>query len=128
MLKFLADMGIARHTVHFLRDSGYDAVHLRDQGLQRLGDEMIIEKARREQRVIITHDLDFGRFVALGRTSLPSVITFRLSDMRPESVERSLIQVVRTQADVLQAGALVSITNRAVQVRRLPIERKSGAG
>ena len=35
-MKFLADMGLARSTVAFLRSRGHDAVHLRDEGLQRL--------------------------------------------------------------------------------------------
>ena len=61
-MKFLADMGLARSTVAFLRAQGHDAVHLRDQRLQRLEDEEIIEKARAEGRVILTHDLDFGRW------------------------------------------------------------------
>jgi predicted nuclease of predicted toxin-antitoxin system len=69
-MKFLADMGLARSTVAFLRAQGHDAVHLRDQGLQRLEDEEIIEKARAEGRVILTHDLDFGRIIAVRR--LPS--------------------------------------------------------
>jgi hypothetical protein len=54
-------MGLARSTVAFLRAQGHDAVHLRDQGLQRLEDDEIAEKAREESRVILTHDLDFGR-------------------------------------------------------------------
>jgi hypothetical protein len=67
-MKFLADMGLARSTVAFLRAQGHDAVHLRDQGLQRLEDEEIIEKARAEGRVILTHDLDFGRIIAVSLT------------------------------------------------------------
>lgn len=66
-MKFLADMGLARSTVAFLRAQGHDAVHLRDQGLQRLEDDKIVEKAREEGRVILTHDLDFGRIVAVSR-------------------------------------------------------------
>jgi len=79
-MKFLADMGLARSTVAFLRAQGYDAVHLRDEGLQRLDDDRIIEKARAEGRVIPTHDLDFSRIIALSQARLPSVITFRLRD------------------------------------------------
>ena len=37
-MKFLLDMGLASSTAGFLRDLGYDAVHLREQGLQRLDD------------------------------------------------------------------------------------------
>lgn len=37
-MKFLADMGISPDTVVWLRSLGYDAVHLHEQGLDRLPD------------------------------------------------------------------------------------------
>ncbi|MBM3299363.1 MAG: DUF5615 family PIN-like protein [Deltaproteobacteria bacterium] len=124
-MKFLADMGLARSTVAFLRTQGHDAVHLRDQGLQQSGDDEIVEKARAEDRVILTHDLDFGRIVALSRTSVPSVIAFRLNDMRPAQVNHYLIQVLTHFAEQLGVGALVSVNERGIRVRPLPIKRAS---
>ena len=79
-------MGLAQSTSSFLRALGHDVVHLRDQGLQSLTDEKVIDKSLAEGRIILTHDLDFSRIVALSRGSLPSVITFRLPDMRPVEV------------------------------------------
>ncbi|CAD5925990.1 DUF5615 family PIN-like protein [Planktothrix agardhii] len=35
-MKFLADMGVSPLTVKVLRQQGYDAVHLSEQGLERL--------------------------------------------------------------------------------------------
>jgi len=58
-MKFLLDMGLAQSTAVFLRDQGYDAVHYARK-VAAFADEEIIEKARLEERVIITHDLDFG--------------------------------------------------------------------
>jgi predicted nuclease of predicted toxin-antitoxin system len=51
-MKFLADMGISMTVVRNLRESGYDAIHLREEGLQRLPDLNIVEKARQENRVM----------------------------------------------------------------------------
>ncbi|HEX9926416.1 MAG TPA: DUF5615 family PIN-like protein, partial [Anaerolineae bacterium] len=59
-MKFLADMGISPHTVDFLTQAGHDALHLHQQGLDRLSDPDILTKARQEERVLLTHDLDFG--------------------------------------------------------------------
>ena len=122
-MKFLADMGIATHTVYFLRSMGHDAVHLREEGLQRIGDDRIIRKAVHEGRVILTHDLDFTHLVALGGSGLPSVITFRLQDMRPESVERSLLECIDRLEEQLEKGALVSVTDRFIRARPLPVDR-----
>jgi len=120
-MRFLADMGLARSTVAFLRAGGHDAVHLRDQGLQRLEDADIIEKARAEGRVILTHDLDFSRIIALSRVSVPSVITFRLGDMRPAQVNRYLVEVLAHFTEELGRGALVSVNEGRIRVRPLPI-------
>ena len=46
----------------------------------------IVDKARSEKRVILTHDHDFSQLIALSGAQLPSVITFRLANMRSESV------------------------------------------
>jgi predicted nuclease of predicted toxin-antitoxin system len=64
-MKFLADMGISPRTVTWLRKQGYDAVHLNEQGLERLSDEAILSKARKEERVVLTLDLDFSYLLAI---------------------------------------------------------------
>jgi predicted nuclease of predicted toxin-antitoxin system len=121
-VRFLADMGLARSTTAFLRAQGHDAVHLRDEGLQRLDDQDIIVKARQEHRVILTHDLDFGRIIALSGANIPSVITFRLADMRPPQVNAHLSEVIHRFSEALARGALVSVGERGIRVRALPIE------
>jgi predicted nuclease of predicted toxin-antitoxin system len=124
-MKFLLDMGLSRRTAEFLRDHGHDAIHLRDQGLQRLSDERIVEKAIDERRVVLTHDLDFGRIVALSQGRLPSVITFRLTDMRTAEVNRRPKDVLSRFASTLEEGALISVTDNAVRIRRLPVGKSA---
>jgi len=53
-VKFLADMGISPKTVAFLHALGHDAVHLAAQGLERLPDPGIVEKARQAAILILT--------------------------------------------------------------------------
>jgi predicted nuclease of predicted toxin-antitoxin system len=122
-VKFLLDMGLARHTAMYLRSTGHDAVHLRDQGLQRLEDYQIIAKALREGRVILTHDLDFSQIIAISQARLPSVIPFRLSDMRPDMVNRGLDMTLTRFAESLERGALISVSDQGIRVRLLPVER-----
>jgi len=63
-VKFLADMGISPKTVTFLHALGHDAVHLTEQGLERLSDPDIVVKARQEDRILLVHDLGFGELLA----------------------------------------------------------------
>ena len=120
-MRFLADMGLAQSTVAFLRAEGHDAIRLRDQGLQQSEDIEIVQKTRTEGRVILTHDLGFGRIVALGGTRVPSVITLRLSDMHPNQINQYLIAVLERFTEQLEMGALVSVTDDGIRVRSLPI-------
>jgi predicted nuclease of predicted toxin-antitoxin system len=120
-VKFLLDMGLAQSTAAYLRKKGFDAIHLRDEEMQRSEDEDIIEKARTEERIILTHDLDFGRLIALSQSQFPSAITFRLDNMRPTFVNHYLDQVLAQSSSELEAGALVSVNERAIRVRTLPI-------
>lgn len=123
-MRFLLDMGLARSTVTFLRQQGHDVAHLRDLGLQRLEDEGVIDRARSEDRVILTHDLDFGRIIALSRARKPSVVTFRLADMRPAQVNLRLTQVLDRFTAQLGAGALISVSEQGIRVRALPVGRE----
>lgn len=120
-MRFLLDMGLAQSTARFLRQCGHDALHLRDESLQYLDDAVIIQKARAEERVILTHDLDFGRIMALSGQHFPSVITFRLSNMRPESVNPQLSEVLLRFSECLDKGSLISVTDRGIRVRCLPV-------
>ncbi|MBC6477419.1 MAG: DUF5615 family PIN-like protein [Hormoscilla sp. GM7CHS1pb] len=73
-MKLLADMGISLRTVAWLRDAGYEVVHLYEEGLETLPDDEILVKARTEGRIVLTLDFDFGQLLAMSGESLPSVI------------------------------------------------------
>ena len=120
-MRFLANMGISGRTVTWLQQNGYDAVHLRNQGLQRLPDDAIVEKARREDRIILTTDLGFGRLLAHSGEASPSVIIFRLSDERADNVNVRLSAVLAQFQHDLDAGAIISVRDRLIRMRRLPI-------
>jgi predicted nuclease of predicted toxin-antitoxin system len=121
-MRFLVDVGLAPATSRYLTAAGHDSVHLYDRRMERLTDRAIIRVAESENRVILTHDLDFSRMVALGRGRFPSIITFRLQDMRPENVNRHIdIVIHQLEAEVL-TGALVSVSEESIRVRSLPVK------
>jgi predicted nuclease of predicted toxin-antitoxin system len=104
-MRFLADMGISPMTVSYLLDSGHDAVHLHARRLDRLQDSSILAMARAEERVVLTHDLGFGELVAASRAHLPSVVIFRLRNMRPENVNHHLEEVIRLHSPTIDLTA-----------------------
>ncbi len=114
-------MGISPRTVGELRQQGYDAVHLVEQGLQRLADGDILVKARTEGRVLLTVDLDFAQLSAMSREPFPSVILFRLGNASREVIEARLAEVLSQCAEALETGAIISVSDEAFRVRTLPI-------
>ena len=121
-MKFLADMGVSMTTVDLLRQAGEAVVHLRDEGLHRLPDDKILEKARREQRVVLTFDLDFGDLLAAGGNATPSVILFRMRNQTPAAVTPKLFRVLAACRAELERGAIVIVEDERYRLRRLPIQ------
>ena len=127
-MKLLCDMGIAAKTAASLRTLGHDAVHLDDRGDSRLTDREIVTLARAESRILVAHDPDFTDLIAVSRASAPSVIIFRLRNMRPERVLSRLLAVLEAHADALQAGAIVTVTEAHTRVRHLPVQSERSNG
>ena len=121
-MRFLADMGISHRTVSFLCEQGHVAVHLHELALDTLPDPEILVKARSDECVLLTHDLDFGELMAASGADTPTVITFRLSNMTPDNVNRYLDEVIHRHGDQFSDGVMISITDKRVRVRRLPIK------
>ncbi len=120
-MKFLADMGISQKVIRLLKKLSYDAIHLREQRLQRLPDNLIMAKAKDEKRIILTFDLDFGDLLAFSGDSLPSVIIFRLEKANPDYVMSKLKPVLAQCKKDLEEGAIIIIKDNNYRVRKLPI-------
>ena len=105
-----------------LRQDGWDAVHAMDIGLSRADDEAILQFAREHLRTCVTLDHDFHTHLALSSAVGPSVILVRLEGL--DSVQQAdLIRRVWTLcAAEIEGGAAVSVDQRAIRVRRLPLK------
>ena len=121
-MRFLADAGISPKTVDYLRRNGHDAIHVREIGMQRAADRVLVEKARADDRILLTFDLDFGEIFALGVIARPSVVIFRLTDERADAVNRRLNWILSEQADALASGTLILVEDARYRIRRLPIQ------
>jgi predicted nuclease of predicted toxin-antitoxin system len=120
-MRFPGDMGVSWRVIEWLRAAGHDAVHLRDEGLQRLPNGDIFQKGFAEKRIVLTFDLDFGEILAGSAGQVVSVVLFRLHDSRTVHVIERLQTVLDQSSAELMAGAIVVVEEGRHRVRKLPI-------
>lgn len=105
----------------WLVDCGHDAVHAVSIGLAVSSDTQIIETARREQRTIVTADLDYPRLLAIARSKEPSLILFRGGNWSEADVRtRMAAMLANFEAKDIESSVLV-IERERVRRRRLPL-------
>jgi predicted nuclease of predicted toxin-antitoxin system len=121
-VRFLADMGVGRSVAQRLRNAGHDALHLRDENLQRMPDPEIFAKAAAEHRTVLTFDLDFADIAAATGSKWPSIIIFRLHNARADHVYERLMAAIFVAEGALTAGAIVVVEEMRVRIRPLPIK------
>jgi predicted nuclease of predicted toxin-antitoxin system len=120
-IRLIADVHISPLTVAALKVQGYDILRSTDLLPGTAADAEILELARVEGRVVLTQDLDFSMLVALGNYGLPSLITLRLSSVKPDFVTQKLLDVLPTLERELTEGAAMTINDDSVRIRKLPI-------
>ena len=121
-MRFLVDANLSPRIASYLRDAGQDAVHVADVGLLHASDPEIMVWARRELRVIVSSDTDFGTLLARQETPDPSFLLLRqLNDRKPDEQAALILANLGAIVEHLTAGAVVTLTPRHLRVRPLPI-------
>ena len=88
-------MPVTPLAVTHLRAIGHDAVHAHEIGLARASDIQLLAAARREERVIVTADLDYPRLLALHQASRPGIILFRGGAYSDAEINRGVNRPMR---------------------------------
>ena len=121
-MKFLVDANMSPRVAERLRAEGHDAVAVRDVGLAHSSDDEILDHAIDHERVIISHDTDFGALLAFRRLSAPSFILIRSSDpLTPDQQADMVIANLAAISEDLAAGAIVVFARGHLRSRRLPV-------
>jgi len=81
-----------------------------------------MEWAREHNRVVVTHDLDFGAILAATSGSGPSVIQIRTRDVTPGNLAERLCREIESNRQFLEDGALVIVEPARARVRILPLD------
>lgn len=121
-MRFLLDTNVSFRVGSELAAEGHDVVHVDDLSMGDAPDREILERARHEERVIISADTDFGAYLASDRAAEPSVLLIReVSTLPSYELVRLLLANLEDLVEHLAAGAVVAVRRHDVRVRRLPL-------
>jgi predicted nuclease of predicted toxin-antitoxin system len=121
-VKFLVDANMSPRVAELLRASGHDAIAVREVGLADASDDQILDSASLEERVVVSHDTDFGTLLAFRRLSKRSFILIRSSDsMLPDDQAALIIANFDAIRDDLELGEIVVFARGHLRTRRLPV-------
>jgi predicted nuclease of predicted toxin-antitoxin system len=121
VIKVLVDVNLAPAWTEILAANRIEAVHWTTIGDPRADDQELLRYAREHGYVVFTHDLDFGTLLALTRARGPSVLQVRTQNVLPVAIGNLVVRVLTEHGASLEAGALVTVDERAARVRILPI-------
>lgn len=123
-MRLLVDANLSPTVAADLRRAGVDATHVADHGLISASDEAIAEFAVRQESVAVSADSDFATLLALGGKTAPSLVLLRSADHRKPHEQAALLRAnLPTIEPELESGAVVSISQGHLGVRRLPMGR-----
>ncbi|HVR29433.1 MAG TPA: DUF5615 family PIN-like protein [Thermoanaerobaculia bacterium] len=120
-MKLVIDMNLSPRWVEALAAGGFEATHWSVVGDPRAPDVEIFAWARANDSVVMAHDLDFGRLLALSGASGPSVVQIRTHRVLPSDIGHLVIAALKEHHESLARGAIVVIAADASRVRLLPL-------
>jgi predicted nuclease of predicted toxin-antitoxin system len=117
-MRFLADESCDFNIVRILRKEGYDVLSIAESH-SGYEDEFIMDLAKKEERILLTEDKDFGHLVfSKGLLSI-GVILIRFLPEERSKIGKAIVNLIKKEQDKLR-GSFVVIQAENVRIRRLP--------
>ena len=120
-MKLLLDQGLPRSAAPLLSQRGVDTFHVGEIGMATAEDAEILARGRAEQRIIVTLDADFHALLVLSGATSPPVVRIRLEGLKADGLVAVLEQVLVEWGEELELGAVVTVDQRRIRMRRLPL-------
>jgi predicted nuclease of predicted toxin-antitoxin system len=119
--KFLIDEDLPRSLAPRLRSSEMQAEDVRDLGLRGCSDEVILQYASSDERILVTGDTGFGNLLRFPLGSHAGVVIARFPTELPVSETNDLIvRALQQLSEEEISGNLVLIEPNRIRLRRRP--------
>lgn len=120
-MKVLADINVSVVVVDILRRSGVAIERVIDSLDPRSSDVEILAAALERGAVLLSHDQDFAELLALSGAIKPSLINVRVTSIDPVFLARCIRRALQEASTELASGAVVTVEDGGIRVRRLPV-------
>jgi len=114
-MRILADENIPLSVVKALKEEGHDIVTLYDLGKTGITDESVVDVAEREDRIILTLDLDFGHIYYFTKRGLVNIIVVRSKMPISENITKLLLKFFKSK---IEPKGLIVLSEKKVRVLR----------
>ena len=116
-MKFKVDENLPREIAELLRSLGYSADTVEDEGLRGATDPLVVDAARKENRILLTLDKGLGNLVAYPAGTHAGVVLFRPPASGPRSAAAFGKLNLPRVLDLSLSGRVVIVTETKVRVR-----------
>jgi predicted nuclease of predicted toxin-antitoxin system len=114
----LTDENLDPQVITYLRAEGFDVLDVCENQLQGTSDLILLQTALAEQRIVITHDSDFGTLAVLGHQPMIGVVYLRPGHIDPQFTIDTTKALLGRDPDVEPPFILVAKrTGKRVTVR-----------
>lgn len=117
-MRLLVNENVSATVIAMLRQHGHDVLSVKES-MRSETDDVILAKAQAEQRLVVTHDKDFGELAF--RFGLPAecgVMLLRLSGPDSDTDNDRVIAALESRDD--WAGHFSVVTDDRIRMRPLP--------
>ena len=115
-LRFLADESCDYNIVRALRANGHDVLAVSDETTRSV-DRELIDHARREKRILLTEDKDFGWLVFVSAAESAGVILIRFPGNARVELAQTVSKLINEETEKLY-GSFVVVQPGYIRIRR----------
>ncbi len=113
---FLTDENINPIVVQSLRERGCDVFDVKEQGLQGNTDTFLLLLATEQNRVVLTHDSDFGTLVIADGKPFIGIVYLKPGHILPQFTLQSL-DAVFDEIDFIENPFIIVAKNNGITTR-----------
>jgi len=116
--RFLTDENISKSLVAALREKMHNVKDIKEEKLFGTPDKEIIDMAKREDRIVLTHDKDFSNISVFPLQSHNGIILIKYKDLSPDNVIAKFVPLLDTELKNKLKQHLVIITDSLIKTFR----------